>query len=209
MGCKIDTDHKDSQTLLITYPSIFDALDYVQPVIKIEAGARSALDPHRTRSITPYVSDVLKESYEVPNVLTIDPKRTFLDKLILLHGLQSGFGSGEKVLEDGHRQSRHYFDVAKLYGNEEIKTALKDHALLADVRKHSLISFPSAWRKVDQATPESIDLVPSDALAKSLAQDYLKMGDMILGEPPKFDEILEIVAQIQFEIRPAPVVKPT
>ena len=54
-GCHVgpDEDDVDGQTLLIEYPTLFPSSDvaYVAPRVRIEAGARSALDPSLTRTI--------------------------------------------------------------------------------------------------------------------------------------------------------------
>ena len=48
-GCRVapDEDDPDRQTLLIEYPTLHpgDAVAYVAPRVRLEAGARSALDP--------------------------------------------------------------------------------------------------------------------------------------------------------------------
>ena len=84
-----DPDDPDQQTLLLNYPSVSVGSDvYVQPVVKIEAGAKSALDPHRFTEIKPYVShDMPSLNLNVPNIVTIDAERTFWDKVVILHGM--------------------------------------------------------------------------------------------------------------------------
>src|SRR5277367_3103827 len=42
----LDDDDHDRQSLLIHYPSAVDPSDYVTTSVKIESGAKSALDPH-------------------------------------------------------------------------------------------------------------------------------------------------------------------
>jgi len=61
--CRIlpDEESGDQQTLLIEYPSLYPSADiaYVLPRVKLEAGARSALDPNTTGSVRPYISEEL------------------------------------------------------------------------------------------------------------------------------------------------------
>lgn len=51
-----DPDDPDQQSLLLWYPTVTaDGAAYVRRAVKIEAGAKSALDPHATRAVTPYI----------------------------------------------------------------------------------------------------------------------------------------------------------
>jgi len=56
-GCRVypDPNDQDRQTLFVEYQSLYPAGDddYVEPRVKIEAGARSALDPNLSCSIAP------------------------------------------------------------------------------------------------------------------------------------------------------------
>jgi hypothetical protein len=87
-----DDDDPDGQTLLIWYPATTPRSDYVRAAIKIEFGAKSALDPNREAPIKPYVDDDLPAlDLTVPAVRTVDPGRTFWDKVVILHGLRRWF----------------------------------------------------------------------------------------------------------------------
>lgn len=57
---------------------------YVKPAVKIEAGAKSALDPHQLITLKPYVADEIPNAQLfVKNVVTIEPERTFWDKVMI------------------------------------------------------------------------------------------------------------------------------
>lgn len=82
---RVEVDPADpyGQTLLICFPTVETTADgmpdaYVRPVVRIESGAKSAIDPHRLVSIRRCVAE------DVPNfvldhhrVTTIEPARTF------------------------------------------------------------------------------------------------------------------------------------
>ena len=54
----IDSDDPDGQSLLFWYPTVTTGPgDYIRPAVKIESGAKSALDPHEELRIVPYVSE--------------------------------------------------------------------------------------------------------------------------------------------------------
>src|SRR5690606_9372236 len=76
---EVDPDDGDGQTLLLWYPAVTaNPGDYIRAAVKIEAGAKSALDPHETVSVTPYVgSDLPDLDMTVHGVTTVKPERTF------------------------------------------------------------------------------------------------------------------------------------
>ena len=88
----VDSADPDGQTLLVAYPAVEAATDAdpcVRPVVRIESGAKSALDPHRVVTVRPYVADNLPSlALAVSGVLTIEPTRTFWDKVVIAHGLR-------------------------------------------------------------------------------------------------------------------------
>jgi hypothetical protein len=79
----IDPDDPDSQTLLFWYPAVTAGRDdYVRPAVKIESGAKSALDPHEELTIVPYISEELPRlALRAEHVTTVVAERTFWDKM--------------------------------------------------------------------------------------------------------------------------------
>lgn len=48
------------------------------PTVKIEGGAKSALDPHRLTTIKPYIADDLTSiNFAINNIVTINPELPF------------------------------------------------------------------------------------------------------------------------------------
>jgi hypothetical protein len=195
--CEIVRDDEDSdqQTLLIEYPTLYPSADlpYVLPRVKLEAGARSALDPNVMASVTPYIAGDLAEdwSFEIGNIHVISPARTYLEKLLILHGAFCGHRDENRVPTDKDRISRHYYDVAMITGTDIGGAALADEALLTAVREHNLIAFKQAWKKFDEAIPGSLRVVPSDELRAAIEKDYEAMQGMMLGDAPPFDWVIE------------------
>ncbi len=72
---ELDADDKDGQTLLFWYPAVTGADGgYIRSAVKIEAGAKSALDPHVAATVTPYVAQDLPDlDLAVTNVVTVQP----------------------------------------------------------------------------------------------------------------------------------------
>ncbi|HEY1856082.1 nucleotidyl transferase AbiEii/AbiGii toxin family protein [Acidocella sp.] len=49
----LDDGDTDGQSLLVQYPALSGGDAYIRPAVKIEAGAKSALDPHNPQSLFP------------------------------------------------------------------------------------------------------------------------------------------------------------
>ena len=204
-GCQITTDKYDvtEQTLLVRYPSLYPEQEgeYVLPRVKLEGGARSALTPSRPCSIAPYIADDLPaDELRVDGIDTIIPERTFLDKLLVLHGLHCGYREADRLPRANSRISRHYYDFAVISGTETGAAALADRALLDDVRDHSMVAFRQAWKRLDEAVPGTVRLDPQPELRAVLEQDYATMQGMMLGDAPDFGWIVEQVRRAEATI---------
>jgi len=108
----LDNQDQDKQSLLIHYPSAVEKSEYVLPRVKIESGAKSAVDPNEDKTVVPYLGSELTEgdALAVTGVTTIHPERTFLDKIPILHGMTFYYDARGALRGDG-RMSRHYYDV--------------------------------------------------------------------------------------------------
>ena len=194
-----DVDDDSQQTLLIEYPSLFSAseTDYVQPRVKLECGARSAIAPSVAVSAGAYVEDeVPKLISAVDDIHMIVPERTFLEKLLILHGVYCGYRDEGRLPADRHRISRHYYDVAMMSETEVGMNAVAATGLLEDVRRHNLVAFRQAWKRFEEAVPGTIGVVPRNELGRAVEQDYRAMRDMILGEVPEFAWIMDRLNQL-------------
>ena len=200
--CKIVEDEEDADrsTLLIQYPSLYPSESdaYVEPRVKVEGGARSALDPHAVQTVTPYIQEELgKVDLTIDGVLTLAPERTLLEKALILHGWYCGHRDQGRLPDDRHRLSRHYYDIGMMAQTAIADRALENPALLNHVRDHTLAFFRRGWMKLEEARPGSFHLLPQDALATFLTRDYDAMQGMILGESPPFEEILQAIADLE------------
>jgi hypothetical protein len=196
----VDEDDPDRSTLLLQYPSLFqlDSTAYVKPRVKLEGGGRSALDPHQDCSIKPFIADELNTwNFLVPNIRSIAPERTFWDKVMILHGWHCGYRDEGRKPSDRQRVSRHYYDVAMIFRTNTGQNAVQDSQLREDVRKHTQIIFKGAWKKLEEAVPGSMCLMPTDDLKAVLESDYQAMQGMMLGNPPAFDEIVGIIGELE------------
>jgi Nucleotidyl transferase AbiEii toxin, Type IV TA system len=194
----IDDADPDRQTLLIWYPEIEPRDNaYVQPVVRIESGAKSALDPHRPVTILPYISEETADlDLAVANVAAIEPARTFWDKVVIAHGLRRWYERRGVLRQEGQRVSRHYCDLHCLFGADVGKAALKDRDLGADCVRHARMFFDRPDYDLASAAG-TFAIAPTDAMIDPLITDYAKTTPMIFGPPPPFDQILVSVKQIE------------
>ncbi|MBX4962674.1 nucleotidyl transferase AbiEii/AbiGii toxin family protein [Rhizobium binae] len=192
-----DTD-PDGQTLLIWYPAATPRSDYVRAAIKIESGAKSALDPNSEVQIKPYVDDDLPAlDLTVPGVRTVDPERTFWDKVVILHGLRRWFDKRGELKGGGQRVSRHYYDLHRLVATAVGAAAIKEGALGEDCVAHARMFFNRPDFDLGSAVPGSFALAPHDEMVEQLRADYRAMQGMIFGDPPAFEAVIDNIASLE------------
>jgi len=196
-----DTD-RDGQTLLVFYPSIVRTeADYVRPAVRIECGAKSALDPHAETTIRPYVADEVADlKISVPKVTTIEPTRSFWDKAVIAHGLRRWFERRGELRQEGQRISRHYYDLHCLLNSAAGRAALAAENLAIDCVRHARLFFDRPDFDLASAQPGSWAIEPSVAMLERLQADYAKTMAMIFGTAPKFEEIMASVKKINDSI---------
>ena len=199
---EIDDADPDRQTLLIHYPEV-EPRDgaYVRPVVRIESGAKSAIDPNEPTIIRPYVTDDLPGlDLVVPDVTTIKAARTFWDKVVIAHGLRRWYDRRDVLRQEGQRISRHYYDLHCLAKSNAGEQAMADPALGEDCVSHARIFFDRPDYDLATAVPGSYALTPHDTMIDALRRDYDNTRAMIFGYPPTFANILASVAKIEERI---------
>lgn len=196
---ELDPDDESTQSLLLWYPSLTAESDgYIRKAVKIESGAKSALDPHARHSVVPYLADDLPNlDLTVPDVTIVDAERTFWDKVVILHGLRRWFDARKVLRAGGQRVSRHYYDVHQLMVAGPGGEALANPELGRDCVAHARMFFNSRDLDLAHAEPGSFSLTPTDAMIATLHRDYGAMAGMIFGDVPDFYAILETVEALQ------------
>jgi hypothetical protein len=196
-------DDPDGQTLLFRYPAGARSRSdeepaYIRPVVRLEIGARSDHWPTVEATVTSYAAAAFAQVFKEPGckVRALAAERTFWEKVTVLHTWHHA--PADKKFRD--RQSRHYYDVVRLYAHELGKAAVKDTELLLKVAQHKEVFFPAAWARYAEARPGTLRLLPPAARLLELEQDYRKMREMIFGEPPAFERLLEVLREIEREI---------
>jgi hypothetical protein len=195
---QLTTDKKDEQSLIFHYPSCLEKASdgYIDISIKLEFGARGDNSPCECKTISSYVQQLIPELFESPpiiNVSSLTARRTFWEKITLLHA-------------EYHRDSmkplpgrifRHYYDIVMLDRNNLTQDALNDTGLLRDVVTNKMLYFPSKWANYDEAKIGSLRIYPNEVFIEFLKKDSQNMADMFFGDAPDFNAILSEVKKIE------------
>jgi hypothetical protein len=200
-----DSDDPDQQTFLLWYPAVTaQPGDYIRSAVKIEAGAKSALDPHVTTTVIPYVNDDLPaRNLAVPNVTTVEASRTFWDKVVILHGLRQWHDRRGELRHGGQRVSRHHYDVFRLLQAQQAAKWVADRQLAIDCARHARMFFYSADLGLDRAIPGTLTLAPSNAMQGLLGRDFAAMTGMIFGPAPEFKKVIAAVTDLETRLNRA------
>lgn len=63
--------------------------------------------------------------------------------------------------------------------------------------------FRCAWAKYDEAKPGTLHLIPPDFRLRELQRDYDKMQIMVFGKSPTFQEIMDVLVELESTINSA------
>lgn len=194
-----DLSDPDRQSLLFWYPAATTSSgDYIRSAVKIESGAKSALDPHVAARVTPYVNeDAAELDLRIANVTTLQAERTFWDKVIILHGLRRWHDRRGELRHGGQRISRHYYDVVRLLDTDVAKRAIANPDLALDCARHARMFFNSPDLDLSHAQPGSFALVLTPEMTDPLRRDYRAMTGMVFGEIPDFETIVAVIAELE------------
>ncbi len=190
-------DKQDPQIVLFAYPRLFSN-PATLPVIRIEAGALSAWTPAEEGLLRPYVSEQYPDLFEQPetSILTVSPERTFWEKATILHHE----AHRPENLKMPKRYSRHYYDLVKLAHSSVKEKAFAQLDLLQRVVDFKIKFYPRGWAKYAEAVPGTLKLIPPEYRFAALRSDYAAMQDMIYGDAPSFDEMMDEIQQLETEI---------
>ena len=198
--CNVGIDTEDSHTINITYPKAFNS-EYLRPQVRLEIGPLAAMLPMEMCNIKPYAAQYFSDIFEKPTVSvpTIVVVRTFWEKLTILHA-EAHRPSGKTLPA---RYARHYYDVYKMIQSGIDKAALStlaDLKLLEDVVLFKQRFYASSWANYATATFAGLRLYPSADHIDALRTDYEKMQEMLFGDKPSFDNILEALLELEGDI---------
>ena len=194
---KCEIDSHDGQTVKFTYPNSFSDTAILQE-IRLEIGALAAWTPAAEQTITPYSAEYYGRVFEQPStqILTVLPERTFWEKVTILH--REAFRSESSTLPS--RYSRHYYDLYCMAKTPVKERALSDTDLLDRVVMFKDKFYRCPWARYDLAKRGTMSLMPPDHNVQKLREDYEHMQNMIFGDKPEFETILQATEKLEKEI---------
>ena len=194
-----DSD-KDPQVIEIYYNSVFDKSDYLPQRVLIEVSSRSLIEPNENREINSILSATFpnQEFTTDPfSISTVLPKKTFLEKIFLLH--EEFSQETAKIRID--RLSRHLYDLEKLMDTEHGKAAINDGELYNGIVKHRERFNPLRGLDYANHIPGKIKIIPPDTVIKEWEKDYQAMTqNMIYGDPLNFHNLIKRIQELQERI---------
>ena len=197
IDANIYIDEKDKQTVIFAYPHLFTNSATLQ-VIRLEIGALAAWTPAKIAQVESYAATYYPRIFEQKDtsILTVAPERTFWEKATILHHE----ANRPEHLEMPQRYSRHYYDLYRMAQTSVKDTAFAHIELLQTVVDFKMKFYPRAWAKYPEAVPGTLKLIPSEYRFKALAADYEAMKDMLYGDVPEFDTVMNAVRELEMGI---------
>ncbi len=202
MGISSDSD-VDPQSIYVSYQSLLTPIDYIPARVKIEVGARALMEPVESRSLQSLIGEnfpVAPFSDSVFQATTVLPKRTFLEKIFLLHETQQWNPTGR-----GDRMSRHLYDVERLMDTSHGITAVEDRELFKTIAEFRRRFNTIKGVDYDRHTHSQIAFVPDNEHLTAWEIDYKELqNNMIFGESLPFSALISRLRALQDRFRAVP-----
>lgn len=181
---------EDPSVVEIMFPSITESMAYLQPRVLLEINARSLFEPHEVKELTPLVSSIFPNiglDLSPARVACVLPKRTFLEKIFLLH---EEFQKHSEEMR-AERLSRHLYDVEAMMDTKHGTEALADQQLYTDIIYHRKHLTKVSGIDYKNHMPGFINLIPPEQSIKEWESDYKSMQEsMIYGDTLPFKELI-------------------
>ncbi len=189
-----DSD-RDPVTIFIRYPYLMEYSEYMLPRIKVEIGSRSMMEPFTRRPVRSWVGEVFPEESFADKAFAIpcvNPERTLLEKLFLLH---EEFQRPKDKIRVA-RLSRHLYDIWRIGASEYLAKAL-ERPLIEEIIAHRERFNNIKGVDYGQLFPPGLNPLPPAHLLEDWQKDYKTMRqNMIYGESPEFDDLLCLVEDL-------------
>ncbi|MDR0694179.1 MAG: nucleotidyl transferase AbiEii/AbiGii toxin family protein [Prevotellaceae bacterium] len=191
---------QDPLIIEIYYPKLTEKDSYLRPGVLVEVGSRSLKEPFTERSFGSIVSEVfpnLPFADKPATVPSVNPERTFLEKVFLLHEEYQRPAKKIRVA----RLSRHLYDIERLSRTSYFQKAMSDANLYNTIVAHRNHFSHLAGIDYAKHAPGYIRIVPPDNLLPLWAKDYQELVEtMIYGERLPFEELIRRMEEIQITI---------
>ena len=186
--------------ILVKYETFSSPSRYTKPEVKIEIGSRSLREPFTNRVFASLVGEHYKGKpfADAPiSVACVNPERTFLEKLFLLH---EEFQKPENEIRVD-RLSRHLYDIEMLMRTEYAEIALTNNKLYNEIIEHRSIYTKISNIDYNRHQHKSLNPLPPDIIIDNWRKDYQRMQEeMIYGASLPFDKLIERIKELKERI---------
>lgn len=197
---EVPNHDQDPVIIEIYYPKLTEKDTYLKPGVLVEIGSRSLMEPSTNRTFATMVVVRYPEqpfSDKPITVPVVNPERTFLEKIFLLHEELQRPDKKKRI--DG--LSRHLYDIEVLNNTEFADKAFEKpdlyHIIVEHRRKFNRISGVN----FDHHSPDKIAFIPPDAHISGWEADYNLMREsMIYGDTLPFIKLIEKLKTLQTRI---------
>ncbi|WP_236979682.1 nucleotidyl transferase AbiEii/AbiGii toxin family protein [Membranihabitans maritimus] len=189
----------DPLRIYITYTPLTEENKYVTPQVLLEISCRSLREPCEEVPIQSFIDQ------EYPNtdftnppflVRTVQPQRTFLEKVFLLHE------EWQKDRIRVTRLSRHLYDLEHMMDTPFAKKALTNKELYFHIVDHRRKFTPIRGIDYTNHHPKNITILPPDRVSKEYEDDYNEMKEsMFPGNTATWKELTQKLFQLQQRIQ--------
>lgn len=199
-----DSD-QDPRIIEIFYPNIIPSPGYLEAKVQIEIGCRSLREPFTVREFDSLV-DEFYQGYEFAQpkiaVPTVNPERTFLEKVFLLH--EEFQRPKEKVRVN--RLSRHLYDLVKIAETEYAEKALTTPELYRTIVKHRQKYSRVGGVNYNLHHPQFINPIPPPEFISDWENDYNRMVEQMIYEQnsPTFEQLISSLTALKNQINQLP-----
>jgi len=194
---------QDPRIIEIYYPNVINQpTEYILPRVQIEISCRSLREPFTDQTFGSLVDEFYAEKdfaaplFEVP---TVNPERTFLEKLFLLH--EEFHRPADKMRVD--RLSRHLYDIYHLTKAGIAVNAINDKELYETIVAHRYKFSRVGDVDYNLHNPKTINPIPIPEIIGEWNADYAKMKeDMIYEEnKPSFDDLINNLNDLRAQLQ--------
>ena len=201
----IDTGESDQdpRVIEIYYPNVItSSSEYVLPRVQIEISCRSLREPFTIKSFGSLVDEVYagrdfaEPLFEVP---TVNPERTFLEKVFLLH--EEFNRPAEKMRVD--RLSRHLYDIYHLTKAGISEKAISDKELYETIVAHRYKFSRVGEVDYNLHNPKTLNPIPVLGIIEEWKSDYAKMKDDMIYEEnkPSFEDLINNLEELRTKLQ--------
>lgn len=180
----------DPEVIYVEYEPTASPVSYIPSVVKIEVSGRSMAEPIEDVLIESFIDGALPEAIFAESkfpVRAVMAKRTFLEKIFLLH---EEFAKKEALIRVD-RMSRHLYDVHRMLHTPIAEEALRDQELYDTVIEHRKTFIGLKGFDYSTLAKSTLTFIPPESVYNAWKKDYETMQEeMIYGESLPFDAMI-------------------